>query len=119
MSPGKRIGETKCEKIPVDICGRGCDTREGDQECHEEQVDTVVEVPQEFCDIIPHKICSQVTKLLPQLKPSRECTMVPSEVCTMNYNKKKIVEKPLKTEWCLDPGDVMLQELPEYRRDPL
>ena len=33
--------------------------------------------------------------------------------------KKKIVERPLKTEWCLDPEDVMLQELPEYRRDPL
>ena len=119
MSPGKRVGETKCEKIPVDICGRGCVTMEAERECHEEQVDTVVEVPHEFCDIIPHKVCSQATKLVPQLKPSRECTMVPTEVCTMNYNKKKIVEKPLKTEWCLDPEDVMMQELPQYRRDPL
>ena len=31
MIPGKRVGETKCEKIPVDICGKGCVTREGKQ----------------------------------------------------------------------------------------
>ena len=28
---GSRLDETKCEKIPVDICGAGCVTREGDQ----------------------------------------------------------------------------------------
>ena len=69
-------------------------------------VDTVVDVPQEYCDIIPHKTCSQATRLVPQLKPTKECTMVPSEVCTMNYSNKKMVDKPLRTEWCLDQNEL-------------
>ena len=89
------------------------------QECHDEEVDIVVDVPKEYCDIIPHKTCSQATKLVPNLKPSTECNMVPTEVCTMNYAKKKIVEKPLKTEWCLDQNDVDTLMLPEYRKDEI
>ena len=84
------------------MCGAGCRTTEGAEECREEEVDTLQEVPQEICDIIPHKICQPVTRLVPALKPSQECAMVPSEVCTMNYDKKKVVRKPLRTEWCLE-----------------
>ena len=31
MSSGQYVGETKCDKLPVDICGAGCVTREGEQ----------------------------------------------------------------------------------------
>ena len=52
--------DTKCEKLPVNICGAGCSTREGPEECREEEVDTVVEVPMEHCDLSPRKTCQQV-----------------------------------------------------------
>ena len=115
-----RRGETRCVRTPLQVlvlyctvlyctvlyqlqvCGAGCRTTEGAEECREEEVDTLQEVPQEICDIIPHKICQPVTRLVPALKPSQECAMVPSEVCSINYGNKRVVEKPLKTEWCLD-----------------
>lgn len=102
LSPGKYIGDTKCTKIPVEICGEGCVTKEGAEECHEEGIDSLVDVPEEYCDIIPHKSCRHVTKLIPSLKPTQECTIVPKEICNMNFSQKKITQKPLKTEWCLD-----------------
>ena len=102
LSPGKFIGDTKCTKIPVEICGEGCVTKEGAEECHEENVDSLVDVPEEFCDIIPQKSCKHVTKLVPSLKPTQECTIVPKEICNMNFSQKKIIQKPLRTEWCLD-----------------
>ena len=102
LSPGRFIGDTKCMKNPVEICGVGCEIKEGPEECHEEGVDSLVDVPEEFCDIIPHKTCKHVTKLVPSLKPTRECTIVPKEICNMNFNQKKVARKPLRTEWCLD-----------------
>ena len=106
MAGGEKVGDTKCVPVPVPVCGSGCRTEEAEEDCREEVVDTIIEVPKEQCDIIPRKICSQVTKLVPNLKPSQECTMVPSEICTMNFGRKKVVEKPLKTEWCLDQGSL-------------
>ena len=102
LSPGKFIGDTKCSKNPVEICGVGCVIKEGAEECHEEGVDSLVDVPEEYCDIIPHKTCRHVTKLVPSLKPTRECTIVPKEICNMNFSQKKMTKKPLRTEWCLD-----------------
>ena len=115
MPGGEMVGDTKCVPTPVAVCGAGCRTEEGEEDCREEVVDTIIEVPKEQCDIIPRKICSQVTKLVPNLKPSQECTMVPSEICTMNYGRKKVVEKPLKTEWCLDQESVN-QEMRNIRQ---
>ena len=39
------------------------------------------------------------------------------KVCALNYKKKKIVEKPLKTKWCLDQQEVSMAQLPLYRQD--
>lgn len=41
------------------------------------------------------------------------------KVCALNYKKKKIVEKPLKTKWCLDQQEVEISmaPLPVYRQD--
>ena len=30
---------TRCESVPVSVCGSGCVTREGDEECQDTQVD--------------------------------------------------------------------------------
>jgi hypothetical protein len=49
--PGKYVGETACKKLPVEICGAGCDYQEGAEECHEKVITTVVEVPEKVCDL--------------------------------------------------------------------
>ena len=35
---GKFVGDTKCEKLPVEICGAGCVTEEQPEECHNKEV---------------------------------------------------------------------------------
>merc|ERR1719291_1634241 len=33
--PGKFVGDTKCEKLPTELCGAGCSFEEGPEECHD------------------------------------------------------------------------------------
>merc|ERR1719357_491586 len=33
--PGKFLGDTGCEKLPIEICGAGCTFEEGPEECHD------------------------------------------------------------------------------------
>lgn len=101
-SPGKFVADTKCEKLPVEICGQGCTTQEGPEECHNKDIDTLVDVPEESCDLNPQKTCRMMTKLVPSLKPKQECTIVPKETCTLKFTQPKIENKPLRTEWCLE-----------------
>jgi len=100
--PGKFVGDTACEKLPVEICGAGCVFEEGEEECQEDVVATVVDLPEEICDLIPHKVCKYETKLIPKLSPVQECTIVPKQTCQIRFQVPKQVEKPLKTIWCLD-----------------
>ena len=50
----------------------------------------------------PQKTCRLVTRLVPSLKPERECTIVPKETCNLKFSQPTVEQKPLKTEWCLD-----------------
>merc|ERR1719431_14312 len=100
--PGKVIGDTKCEKLPDRICGAGCVTEEGPEECHDKTVDTLVDVPEETCDLNPQKTCRLVTKLVPSLKPKQECTTVPQETCNLKFTSPQRKQKPLRKEWCLE-----------------
>ena len=51
--PGKFVGDTSCEKLPVEICGAGCTLEEGEEECHDKVIASLVDVPEEVCrDII-------------------------------------------------------------------
>ena len=75
---------------------------DGPEECHDKQIDTLVDVPEEVCDLNPQKTCRLVTKLVPSLDPKRECTSVPKEVCQLKFTAGSIQKKPLRTEWCLD-----------------
>ena len=61
-STGKFVGDTACQKVPVEICGRGCQYEEGEEECHQKQIDSLVDVPEEVCDLNPQKTCHLVTK---------------------------------------------------------
>ena len=101
--PGKFVGDTGCEKLPVEICGAGCAFEEGEEECHEKTIATLVDVPEEVCDLNPQKTCRFVTKLVPRLKPEHQCTTVPKETCTLKFTQPEQVDKPLLTRWCLDP----------------
>ena len=105
-TPGKFVGDTSCQKLPVEICGQGCVVEEGEEECHDKQVDTVVDIPEEICDLNPQKTCRLVTRLVPSLKPERECTIVPKETCNLKFTQPVMEKKPLRTEWCLDETPV-------------
>jgi len=101
--PGKFVGDTGCEKLPVEICGAGCVFAEGDEECHDKVLTSLVDVPEEHCDLNPQKICKFETKLVPKLSPKHECTIVPKETCILKHSAPKAVSAPLLTRWCLDP----------------
>ena len=101
--PGKFVGDTGCEKLPVEICGAGCEYQEGAEECHDKITASVVDVPEEICELNPQKTCRFVTKLVPKLSPIHECTIVPKETCTLKFTQPQQVEQDLPTRWCLDP----------------
>ena len=86
-SPGKFVGDTNSQKLPFEICGQGCIVEEGEEECHDNQVDTLVDIPEELCDLNPQKICRLATQLVPSLKPKRECTIVPKETCSLRFSQ--------------------------------
>jgi len=109
LSPENFIGDSRCVKIPFQICGEGCSAEEGEEECHDKHVDILVDVPEEVCDIIPQKTCRHATKLVPSLRPTKECTTVPKEICNLNFGQGKVVKKPLRTEWCLESESEILQ----------
>ena len=50
--PGKFVGDTKCEKLPIELCGQGCVVEEGEEECHDKEIDTLIDVPEEVRDIL-------------------------------------------------------------------
>ena len=103
--PGKFVGDTSCEKLPVEICGAGCSTEEGPEECHDKTIASLVDVPEEVCDLNPQKTCRFQTKLVPSLKPKHECTTIPQETCNLRFTAPQQVEQPLLTRWCQDPAE--------------
>lgn len=99
----------------MEICGNGCTTEEGPEECHDKDVDSLIDVPEEVCDLNPQKTCRFATKLVPRLKPKHECTTVPQEVCSLKFSAPRKQSKPLRSEWCLDenptqPDDIYGEE---------
>jgi hypothetical protein len=40
-------------------------------------VTSVVDVPEEVCDLNPAKVCRFTTRLVPSLTPDQQCTVVP------------------------------------------
>ena len=103
--PGKFVGDTKCEKLPTELCGAGCSFEEGPEECHDKTVVSVVEQPEEVCDLNPQKTCRYATKLVPKLMPKHECTIVPKETCLLKFTTPRQIKTPLLTKWCLDPAE--------------
>jgi hypothetical protein len=118
--PGKFVGDTKCEKLPIEICGAGCVTEEGPEECHDKAITSLVDVPpEEVCDLNPQKVCKFQTKLVPKLKPAHECTIIPKETCHLKFDTPRTVDKDLKTKWCLDDTPAAQDETYEDGNAPL
>ena len=101
--PGKFVGDTACEKLPVEICGAGCTFEEGPEECHDKVTASIVDVPEEQCDLNPQKTCRFSTKLVPKLTPKHQCTTVPKETCIIKFSQPQQEAKDIVTRWCLDP----------------
>ena len=65
---------------------------------------SIVDQPEEHCDLTPQKTCRHKTTLVPKLQPSHECTTVPREVCNIKYVNSRIEKVPFKSLWCQDEG---------------
>ena len=98
----KLLGVTKCEKIPVKLCGKGCRVVQKGEKCYNKEVDDLRNVPEEQCELNPRQSCRNVSKLVPKLKPVLECSMVPKEFCALIYGPPKTVTNEQKSIWCLD-----------------
>ena len=70
---------------------------------HAQVVASLVDMPEEVCDLNPEKICRYKTALVPSLIPQQECTQVPKESCHLSFSSPEPGKKPLLTKWCLDP----------------
>lgn len=97
--------ETKCQKIPRELCGpASCSLEPGAEQCRKENKQIIQEVPEETCQLEPQRNCKYVTKLVPKLSPKQECLDVPKEVCNrVNGNPRKI-RKPIVKKWCYVPS---------------
>lgn len=100
----KRTPHTWCEKKPrqVQVPGK-CTPQPQPEVCHDELQTIVVEVPQEQCDLEPQEHCKHVTKLVPHLRPVKECVDVPKEVCARSRGNPRRVPKPVIKKWCYVP----------------
>jgi len=92
---------TKCNKVPVELCGpAGCGFKEGPEECFERTQTVVGDKPEESCNLNPQTTCKHVTKLAPQLEEVEVCFDVPKEVCTRSEVNPRKVAQPVLKKWC-------------------
>jgi len=109
----KYTPETKCEKVPREVCApEGCCIKEGPLNCQNRVKAVVSSKPLELCDLEPIKQCRHVTKLVPQLKPITECTNVPKEICATSKINPKRIARPAIQKWCYTPDSPTTQFTP-------
>merc|ERR1719410_3124741 len=97
----KYTPQTKCEKVPVELCGpAGCGFKPGVEECHDQTTTVVGDNPEETCSLDPQRTCKHVTKLVPSLKEVENCFDVPKEVCVRSEVNPRKVKVPVVKKWC-------------------
>jgi hypothetical protein len=100
----KSTPNTKCEKVPQELCGPpGCGFVSGPEVCLERTKTIVTRLPSESCNLHPQTRCESVTKLVPKLVPVEECVDVPKEVCSKVRGPGRSVLKPITKTWCYTP----------------
>jgi len=96
---------TKCDKVPIELCGpAGCGFTQGPEQCHDQVKTVITDLPNEECDLQPQRKCSHVTKLVPKLTPVEECVDVPKEVCQKSKGNPRTVIKAVTKKWCYTPS---------------
>ena len=58
----------------------------------------------QVCDLNPQKTCKFQTKLVPKLKPTHECTVIPQEICQLKFTTPREEPVPFMSKWCIDPN---------------
>ena len=100
------LAKTECQRIPKTLCGaRKCEIVAGPEECHNQTITTVSDVPEETCDLVPQKTCQHVYRLVPFLHPTKQCEDLPREVCSYGLQPPIPGDKPITTKWYFDPGE--------------
>merc|ERR1719193_2568217 len=108
---------TRCDKVPVELCGPvGCGFKEGAEVCRDRTQTVVHDKPQETCSLDPRTTCKHVTKLVPQLKEVENCIDVPKEVCVRSRANPRKVNKPVIKIWCYGGVEVCPEECLEAAR---
>ena len=84
---------------------------------------SLLDQPEEHCELFPHKVCHHKTILVPRLKPAHECTVVPTEICHVKHINARLERVPFKSLWCQDNEEEVetfedlkptVEELPGY-----
>ena len=53
---------------------------------------SVVDQPEEHCDLVPQSVCRHKTTLVPRLRPQPECVEVPQQICDIKHvNPRNLV----------------------------
>ncbi len=68
--------------------------------CHDKNLESTVQKPEEVCDLQPQTHCRLVTNLVPHLESQTVCKDVPKEICHLKLDHPKMVRKPVKLKWC-------------------
>ena len=77
---------------------------------------SVIDQPEEHCDLVPNSVCRHKTKLVPRLRP--ECVLVPQQVCDIKHVNTRLERVPsVTTLRCQD--DVRTLRLGQTLRDIL
>ncbi|XP_040582412.2 uncharacterized protein [Lepeophtheirus salmonis] len=99
--------DVECKKVPRQVCApSNCNTKPGEEICHEESRTQIQNVPEEECDLEPEENCRMESSLVPRLVPKQNCVKVPKEVCVNTKKNPKKVTKPIVKQWCYDPNDL-------------
>ncbi|QQP50929.1 Uncharacterized protein FKW44_012097 [Caligus rogercresseyi] len=99
--------KTECKKESRKVCyPDNCELVPGKEICYEEEVVQIQNIPEEECDLDPHKDCKTVTSLVPRLVPKKNCVKVPKEICVNTKKNPKQVPKKVVKNWCYDPEEL-------------
>jgi hypothetical protein len=61
----------------------------GEEECHNKTIQSLIDVPEEHCDLFPQKTCQGANKLVPYLVSEPTCDETLREVCTFGVKASK------------------------------
>jgi len=86
----------------------------GKEVCHDKNLESTVQKPEEVCDLQPSSHCRLVTNLVPHLESQTVCKDIPKEICHLKLDHPKMVKKPVKLKWCTRAPQEEQNKYPAY-----